>query len=156
MPRNIHQTFEWVQDKDFQRLFTMRGEPDWRTHTAYFDKIIADATQDVFAIYHGCRHIGNCGLKNLTKNEGELWIYVGDRGDRGKGYGKHGCLQLLEVAFNGRGLRRLYLYVLALNIPAISMYKTMGFREVILEAKSKRKWSDRGLEIVKMEKTANE
>lgn len=155
LPGNIHQTFEWVQDKEFQRLFTMRGEPDWKTHTAYFDKILDDDTHDVFAIYYGCRHIGNCGLKNVTKNQAEIWIYVGDRGDRGKGYGKQACLQLLEVAFNGKGLQRLYLYVLARNVPAISMYKAMGFREITLEAESKKQWHDRGLEIVKMEKTAD-
>jgi hypothetical protein len=32
------------------------------------------------------------------------------------------------------------------------MYKAMGFREVALEAESKKEWIDRGLEIVKMEK----
>jgi RimJ/RimL family protein N-acetyltransferase len=152
LPSNIQQTFVWVKDKEFQQLFTMRGEPNWETHKAYFNKILSDDTQVVFAIYDGCRHIGNCGLKNLTGNNGELWIYIGYRGDRGKGYGKKACQQLLEIAFNVKGLHLIYLHVLESNVAAASMYKAMGFREVALEAESKKEWIDRGLEIVKMEK----
>ena len=51
---NLEQTFSWIQNKEFRRVFGVRGEPDWETHVNYFNKILNDSTQKVFAIY--CAH----------------------------------------------------------------------------------------------------
>jgi len=152
-PDNIILTFNWVQDKELRRLFTMRGEPTWETHTAYFEKLLKDETQIIFAIYKGDRHIGNCGLKNIKGETGELWIYIGDKSERGKGHGKKASQKLVEVAFNKLRLRRLYLHVLADNLPAISMYKSLGFKEVAFDEESEAVWKERDLDIIKMERT---
>jgi RimJ/RimL family protein N-acetyltransferase len=151
-PKNIKVTFEWVQDKELQRLFTMREEPSWEKHTAYFEKVLKDETQILFAIYRGDRHIGNCGLKNMEGCECELWIYIGDKSERGKGFGTIACRKLVEIAFNKFRFRRVYLHVLSDNLQAIFMYKALGFKKIPLNEASKAVWGKRGIDIIKMEK----
>ena len=48
---NIATTFIWIQNPEFRKLFSLRGEPNWDTHVNYFKAKILDSTQKVFAIY---------------------------------------------------------------------------------------------------------
>src|SRR4030066_2342495 len=88
---HISLTFEWIQDPDFQQLFLMRDRPTWDGHIKYFDNMLKDPAQRVYAILSEGRHVGNCGVKNisLTNKEGELWIYIGDPRMRRKGIASH-------------------------------------------------------------------
>ncbi len=150
-PKNIVQTFDWVRNKELQRLFTMREEPTWEKHKKYFRKILSDPTQKVYAIYYKGKHIGNCGLKNIEKNQAEMWIYIGDKLNRGKGYGIRACKKLLSLV-SKMGLSCIYLHVLSSNAHAISLYEKLGFHQVEMDAKDANEWKNRGLEVLKMEK----
>lgn len=150
-PDHVTQTFEWVQDPELRRLFTMRGDPTWDTHTAYFDAVLRDPAQKVFALYAGGTHVGNCGLKNIAPDSAELWIYIGAREHRGKQYGRRGCELLLECA-REMGLSRVDLHVLASNTPALRVYERLGFERVTMAPADAAAWADRGLEIARMER----
>ncbi|MCG6135001.1 MAG: GNAT family N-acetyltransferase [Nostoc sp. LLA-1] len=75
------------------------------------------------------QHIGNIYLRNIdwTSRNGELNIFIGEPEERSKGYGKAAINLLLNYAFQNLGLLRVYLYVMASNIPAIKTYEKCGF-----------------------------
>lgn len=152
--KEIELTFEWVQNKELQRLFTMREEPTWEKHKEYCQKLLADSTQSVYAIYNDDYHIGNCGLKNIDKQEAELWLYIGDINQRGKGIGSCVCRKLLSESVK-KGLSRIYLHVLFSNDQAIRVYEKLGFVKVEMDADDEEQWKSRGLNILKMEKNLN-
>jgi RimJ/RimL family protein N-acetyltransferase len=75
------------------------------------------------------RHIGNVYLRDIDwiARHGELAIFIGKPGDRQKGYGSAALQLLVRHAFVDLGLRRVYLFVLAENGPAIRTYERSGF-----------------------------
>lgn len=152
---DITQTFKWVQSKELQRLFTMREEPTWETHNEYFQNLLADPTQKVYAIYIDDWHIGNCGLKNIEKQQAELWLYIGDKNQRGKGYGSRVCRKLLSESIK-EGFSCIYLHVMASNFQAVRVYEKLGFVQVGMDADDEEQWKSRGLNIIKMERILND
>jgi len=149
---HIPLTFEWVKEKEFQRLFLIRGEVTWEKHFAYFDAILNDSQQRVYAILYDGYHIGNCGFKNIREQDGigELWIYIGKDSLRGRGLGTQAARLLIQQGFNNLSLNRIYLHVADFNLFARKMYKNLGFIEVTMEEKNEE-WDGRGYEIIHME-----
>ncbi len=149
---NIDKTFLWVKGEDFKNTFLIRGKVTQEGNLNYFSTILKDKSQKVFAIYAGNQHIGNCGLKNIDKNnqDAELWIYIGDENSRGKGWGKQALHALLNYGFYQEDCIKIILHVVATNAIAIKMYKEVGFVELdnkIIE----EQWVDRQNDIKKME-----
>lgn len=147
---HVFRTFDWVSDPDFRHQFLMRGEPTWEGHQEYFSYILKDPTQRIFAIHAGEIHVGNCGLKNITLNDGELWIYIGDTSVRGRGIGSIAVNLLLREGFEVMGLKVISVHVADFNETALKMYKKAGFQEVLL-SDSSDEWTDRGCRIIRME-----
>lgn len=77
------------------------------------------------------RHIGNVYLREIDRSslKAEFHMFIGAPVDRGKGYGKQALKLLLDHAFTTLGLRRIYLFVLADNQPAIDLYRSCNFVE---------------------------
>lgn len=150
---HITQTFIWVKEPEFQKLFLMRGEINWDGHLAYFKKCLNDSLQCIYAIYLNSLHVGNCGLKNLdiSKKTGELWIYVGDSQFRSQGIGQKATRMLIEFAFNNLKLDSIYLHVADFNLPACRVYEKLGFIQVQMDSDADE-WQDRGINIIRMEK----
>lgn len=143
---HVPQTFLWVSNPGLQRDFLIREVPTKKGNVEYWTKVLCDTTQRVYAIYILHNHVGNCGLKNLTNEEGELWIYVGDTSMRKKGVGSSATRLLLDIAFKELGLKLVYVHVARASSIAKGMYKTLGFKEVDwLE----NEWQ--GREVVRME-----
>ena len=73
-------------------------------------------------------HIGNIYLREIDwiARHAELHILIGDRQQRGKGYGRAAVRQLIDYAFRDLGLHRVYLFVLADNQAACRAYAACG------------------------------
>lgn len=145
-------TFDWISDIELRNLFLIRGEIDWEIHKNYFNNILSDSRQHIFAILVLNQHVGNCGLKNvsITNKEGELWIYIGDPSVRGKGIASYATRLLLTKGFEEYGLERIFVHVADFNIAARKLYANLGFIEVPLRDDS-NEWKNRGCNIVSME-----
>jgi RimJ/RimL family protein N-acetyltransferase len=151
---HVEKTFNWVTDADFQRLFLMRGHPTWGGHQAYFDRVLADPAQYVFAIIHDEVHVGNCGLKNLIwEKEGELWLYVGEVTMRKKNIGRRAAELLLNYGFEVLRLGMIYLHFADFNVGARHLYERIGFRQVSLKESDTEEWRKKPCEIIRMEIT---
>jgi RimJ/RimL family protein N-acetyltransferase len=74
-------------------------------------------------------HVGNIYLREIdwVARHGELHIFLGDAGDRGKGLGRAAVRQLVDYAFSHLGLQRVFLFVLADNAAARRAYEACGF-----------------------------
>lgn len=75
------------------------------------------------------QHIGNVYLQNIdwVARHAELHIFIGEPGQRSKGYGQAVLRLLTRHAFQDLGLLRLYLEVLEDNHSAIRLYEKCGF-----------------------------
>jgi RimJ/RimL family protein N-acetyltransferase len=78
----------------------------------------------------GAKHVGNIYLRDIdwVARHAELHIFIGGVEHRGKGVGTAAVRLLIDYAFASLGLRRLYLFVLADNLPAVRVYEKCGFR----------------------------
>lgn len=151
---HVEKTYVWVTNTDFQRLFLMRGHPTWEGHKAYFNRVLADPSQCVFAIVHDDAHVGNCGLKNIVlEKEGELWLYIGEASMRGKNIGRFAAKLLLHYGFDVLKLEMIYVHFADFNVAACHLYEQIGFKQVSLKEDTKGQWENRQCEIIRMEAT---
>lgn len=149
--QHISRTFQWVKNPELRRLFLIRGEPDYDSHISYFSKVLKDERQIWYALIFQGEHIGNCGLKNLDlkKKECELWIYIGEQRNRGRGIGKKATIMLIEKA-KELGYYHIYLHVADFNNAAIRMYSGLGFYRSVDQGDMSG-WKDRGIGVIRME-----
>jgi len=149
---NVKKTFGWVRDSEIQRLFLIRGEITWKGHLEYFEKSLNDPSQRIYAIICDGLHVGNCGIKHLSKQkkEGEIWIYIGEPSLRNKRIGRRATRDLLRNAFDMFCLKKVYLHLTGFNTVAHRLYKKFGFHEVPIPDES-GEWKNRSCKIIRLE-----
>lgn len=136
---DLERTFKWHNDPDLYRQLggtfhyvSHATEEDWLRRKQGFSNNelnLAICTSEEH------RHIGNIYLRNIdwVVRHCEMQIFIGEAGQRGKGYGVEALTLLIRHAFLDLGMQRMYLYVLEDNQPAIKLYQRCGFvREGVL------------------------
>jgi len=75
--------------------------------------------------------IGNIGLHNIrhTNRSAITGIFIGEKENRGKGYGSEALRLILDYGFNTLNLHNIMLNVFSDNEQAIACYKKVGFTE---------------------------
>lgn len=75
--------------------------------------------------------IGNCGINAVDhiSRTATIGIFIGDKENRGKGYGTEALKLLIGFGFNYLNLRNIDLRVFDFNKNAIACYKKVGFKE---------------------------
>jgi RimJ/RimL family protein N-acetyltransferase len=71
------------------------------------------------------------GLSNIDKDKqtAEVFILIGEDDYRGKGIGKIAMKYLIQFAFTQLKLKELRLEVDKYNLPAINLYRSLGFKD---------------------------
>jgi len=118
--QNDPEVFYWM---DYERAFSLediRQSEDNAVKEGHPFVIVAEG-----------RAIGRIGLNNFRPRDemASLYIFVGDRDVRGKGYGIDALMALIAYGFDALNLRKIELWTLAHNERAIRMYKSAGFVE---------------------------
>lgn len=128
-------TLKWRNDLEFRNLIMSHPFPvteflekEWIQH------IISDKNNK--NIYFGicCKEndvlVGIVNLHQIDwiSRNAFFGIYLGDRSTRGKGFGKEATNLMLSFAFSVLNLRKVNLYVLSNNSPAINIYKKLNFK----------------------------
>ena len=136
-----HVQLRRVEPGDYPAIQAWQNDPEvfyWMDYTRSFslDDIRSSEEQAIteghpFVIVAEGRPIGRIGLNNFRARDGlaSLYIFVGDREVRGKGYGIDALMVLLAYGFDVKNFRKIELWTLAHNERAIRMYKSAGFVE---------------------------
>ncbi len=75
------------------------------------------------------KHIGNIKIDPINNRHGfgEYGILLGDKQEWGKGYAKEASIAIIDYCFEKYNLRKINLGVVAENLPAVHLYKSLGF-----------------------------
>lgn len=75
------------------------------------------------------KYIGNTNLTSINwiNRTAEFSIFVGDKNQWGKGFGKEATILMLKYAFEELNLNRIYAFVREDNTKAINLDKKIGF-----------------------------
>jgi len=76
--------------------------------------------------------LGNCSLFDIDQinRKAELGIFIGEKGNHNKGYGKDAIELILSYGFKVLNLNNIMLKVFSFNKNAISAYEKSGFIEI--------------------------
>lgn len=82
-----------------------------------------------FTVCDNSKPIGFMGLSNISKQNknADLFIAIGEDDFRGKGIGKISVKWLIDYGFKKLKLHKINLGVIKKNIPAVNLYKSLGF-----------------------------
>lgn len=97
--------------------------------SAWIKNVINKSNEYRFAICvkEDGRYIGNVQLIDVKEASAEFHLFIGDMAFWGKGIGKEATNLILQYGFLNLGLKYIYLQVHKENLPAIAIYKKMGF-----------------------------
>lgn len=76
--------------------------------------------------------IGHAGIDELDfyDKRGELFLLIGEKSERGKGYGVQIVNQLLDFAFNELKLNSVFATVTCVNKPSMAAFEKAGFSKI--------------------------
>lgn len=84
----------------------------------------------IFGLYFNNIHIGNLKLSEYNKFDNIIQIgWLISKNYTGQGFGFKSGKALCEFAFNNLSIRKIELGVVSINLPAIKLYKKLGFKE---------------------------
>ncbi|HEU5012611.1 MAG TPA: GNAT family protein [Roseiflexaceae bacterium] len=124
----------WYEDADMQRLFDAR--PAAPRSITDLEQWLDGQRGAHNGVLLGIRRQTDDALLGYVELDGILWaqrvgglaIVIGERAERGKGYG-HAAMQLaLRYAFDELNLHRVQLTVFSYNTAAIRLYERLGFQ----------------------------
>lgn len=127
--------YEWFRDVDFLKLYDyMPPIPQSKEEVdKTFRDYVKNEESEVFAIKLSGNNqiIGIAGFDDIIKENkvATLFIGIGDKKVRGRGYGKEALNSLLEYGFEHLDFHRIQLNVLEFNTAAISLYEKAGFKK---------------------------
>lgn len=78
------------------------------------------------------KHIGNIKIDPINKlyRNGEYGILIGDKFSWGMGFAEEATIKILDYCFSEKvNLRKITLGVVKDNLPALKLYKKLGFNE---------------------------
>lgn len=124
---------KWRNDPAVKRNLYSQEELKPEQHIAYYEKNVQSGKCAQFIIVvdddGNQMDIGTIFIKNIdtANHSGEYGIFIGEESGRGKGYARLATELILKFGFEVLKLHRLFLTVMADNIPAIKTYERAGF-----------------------------
>jgi diamine N-acetyltransferase len=133
--RDLLPTYQrWINDFTAVRGLGAPPQPvSTEAETAWFDGVVASATDAPFTIYERAtwRPIGNTGIHGIDHRNrtAEFGILIGEPDARGRGYGTEAARLMLDYSFIALGLHNVMLRVFAYNLAGLRAYQKAGFHE---------------------------
>ena len=133
LDRDIELLKSWYGDSEFLRYYDYT--PGFPKSAGQLTEMISEIKNSndkyIFAIRNiqSDELIGVCGFENILWNNGTATVYIGlgNREYRGKGFAREALQLILEFAFMELNLHKLQLSVISYNNAAITLYEKAGF-----------------------------
>ncbi len=127
--RDLEKSRTWVNDQETAPLLLRVLPVTEIEQEGWFENICTKPDRYVWAVEVDDQYVGNMGLYHvdLIHRRAEIWTLIGEKSWRGKGLGRESMALLLNYAFCGLGLNKIYLHVDEENLIAQNMYKRLGF-----------------------------
>jgi RimJ/RimL family protein N-acetyltransferase len=132
-PGDLERTYQWHNDPNLYKTLggvfhyvSRTTEEEWlRQMAAFSNREINLAV----CLTENSQHIGNIYLRNIdwVARHGEVHLFIGEAGERLKGYGQAATRLLARYAFRDLGLLRLYCFIIGDNQPSIKMFEKCGW-----------------------------
>ena len=125
--------YKWFSSTEFLKYYDYY--PPVPLNEDETDKMFYDyensKKSEVFAVRHDDVIIGVAGFDDIIDENqvATLFIGLGSKNKRGKGYGKETMKLLPEYGFYNLNLHRIQLNVLEFNERAIALYEKCGFKK---------------------------
>lgn len=124
-------SYQWRNDSEIwkytgskpNRIITADIEKDW------LSEVLQRENEKRFAITADDIYIGNIQLTNITKDQAEYHIFIGDKNYWGKGIAQLATYQILHYAKEELKLKDVYLSVRKENANAINTYFKSSFEK---------------------------
>lgn len=122
---------KWMNDKDitekignYYKNITLSSEKKYLENVNEYSFAIVLKKEN--------RLIGNISLMDVNNinQTASLGIFIGEKEDRNKGYGKEAIKILLDYGFNTLNLNNIMLSVFSFNEFAIMTYEKLGFKKI--------------------------
>lgn len=130
-PEDFDRLMGWVDSE--RALVQFAGSIlSWPLDVAQLQEYLADPTRQAFRVcaIADNRVVGHAELVQVSLDECKIArVLIGDKADRGKGYGSSVIRQLIVEAKSRKGLSKVSLNVFSWNDPAIRCYQNLGFRD---------------------------
>lgn len=132
-------TLSWRNQENIRRWFFTTEEISFEKHLAWFNRYSTLDTDFVFVILAkelDLKPVGQISLYAIDWQSriGEYGrLMIGESEARGKGLARSASLLLLQVGFGLLGLKEIILEVKHDNLPAVSIYRSIGFEETANE-----------------------
>ncbi|MFA9424062.1 MAG: GNAT family N-acetyltransferase [Sedimentibacter sp.] len=133
--QDMEYIYKWFSNSEFLKFYDYYPPiPQTKEQVdKTFDYYEGNEESDVFAIklVEDGQIIGVAGYDDIIKENkvATLFIGIGSKNFRGKGYGSEAMNILLDYGFNDRNFYRIQLNVLEFNESAISLYEKHGFKK---------------------------
>lgn len=121
----LDKSFIWLNDSEIKYL-TMTPNLTREQQEKFFDNLPLRKDYWIYGIQFGYAKIGACGLKNISDNRAELWLYIGEKSFWGKGIGGVVMRELEKIAIQNN-ISTLFLKVLKQNMNALTLYERLGY-----------------------------
>ncbi|MDX9970334.1 MAG: GNAT family protein [Candidatus Gracilibacteria bacterium] len=117
-----HKVIQFIGD-ELGKKTNLQKEKEW------FANYKNAKNKKFFTICDNVKPIGFMGLSNISKpnKNADLFIAIGEDDYRGKGIGKIAMEWIIDYGFTKQKLHKINLGVIKDNIPAVNLYKSLGF-----------------------------
>ncbi|MDP3043149.1 MAG: GNAT family protein [bacterium] len=138
LQKDIPYRVKWLSNPNVNRFVgdEMGQKTNLKKEKEWFANYQKAKNKKFFTICDDSMPIGFMGLSNISKpnKNADLFIAIGEDDYHGKGIGKTAMEWIIDYGFNKLKLRKINLGVIKDNIPAVNLYKSLGF---ITEGKMK-------------------
>lgn len=128
--KDAYTSVKWRNDKDvfkytgtvYDQEITIESELSW------IKKVMKNTNEYRCAIEVDGIYVGNIYLTDITDNDAQYHIFIGNKDCWGKGVATAASKKILQYAFNVLHLRFVYLMVHQNNYNALALYSKLGFK----------------------------
>lgn len=121
----LEASYCWLQDKEL--LYLIDGTPITKIQQSiWYEGLSKMKDYVIYGVMANGIPIGVCGLKHITRYDGEYFGYIGEKDYWGIGIGRF-LIEYIEKIAKVKQLESIYLRVREDNIRAIKLYKKMNY-----------------------------